>query len=329
MNFSESFIRILLIMGVLIAFIAPGYILRKKKMIGEGALGALSNILLYACQPLMMIKALAVNDVRPTLTATTNIFIVFLLSAVSMIVVYFISRIVFKGVKDVKKRDVYSFTSVFSNCGFIGIPFVDIMTDGNGEALMFLAVYNLSFNILVWTLGVYLMTQNVKDVNLKRAFLNPAMIGSYVGLLLFFIPQINIFTLENTSQLAQIPVYMASTTSVLSMIIVGIRMADIPLKEIVTDIGSYISAGVRLIISPLVTIAILILIDLFVAPFEYGYVWLAVVIGSAMSPAASVVAYAEKFDGDGKTATVSFILGTFLSIITIPVLMAVLSIWYI
>ena len=46
-----------------------------------------------------------------------------------------------------------------------------------------------------------------------------------------------------------------------------------------------------------------------------------------MSPAASVVAMAERFDGDRETATAAFVTNTLISIITIPlVITAVMAI---
>lgn len=329
MDFVSSLTEILLIMAVIAAFIAPGYILRKKNLIGEGVLPALSNLLLYVCQPFLNIRAFAVDPVAPSSQIGINMLWVILLAFINIFSVYGVSKLVFRKVKDRKKRDVYSFVSAFSNCGFIGIPFLDIMTGGDGEALMYMAVYNVAFNIVVWTLGVYLMTGDIKDISFKRAFLNPAMIGAYIGLLLFFIPQINIFNMKEFAPLKQIPVYFGCMTSVLSMIIVGARMADIPFKSLFSGAGGYVAAGLKLVISPAIMFAVVLFIDKFVYSFSGGYVWLSVLIASAISPASSCVAYAEKFGGDKDTAAKAFIQGTALSMITLPIMIALLSIAYI
>lgn len=154
------------------------------------------------------------------------------------------------------------------------------------------------------------------------------MIGSYIGLLFMFIPQINIFTLSGFTTLAEIPVYFSCMTSVLSMFIVGIRLADMPLKSIFTDKYAYISAALRLIVNPVFTFFLLVLFDQFVSPVFLMGMWLAVVVASAMTPASSVVAYAEAFDGDKETAARSFVLGTLLGIITIPLLISIINVYY-
>lgn len=328
MNFFTSFFKILLIMAVLVAFLVPGYILRKKNMLGEGSTVALSNILLYVCQPLIMIRAFALDPVSPTYDVFVNMLWAIFLSLVSILCTFALTRLVFCREKNLMKKNVYSFAAMFSNCGFIGIPFIDMMTDGDSLSLFYIGIYNVAFNILIWTLGIYFMTGDKSNINLKRAFLNPSMIGSYIGLLLMFIPQINIFTMADFSTLAQIPEYFGCMTSILSMFIVGIRLADVPVKSLFTDKGAYASAFLRLIAAPVITFIIILFIDRYINAFYSVSMWLAVLVASAMSPASSVVAYAEAFGGDKVTAARVFILGTLLSVITIPLLIGALNVYY-
>lgn len=328
MDFFSSFLQILLIMVVLAAFMAPGYILRKKKMLDDGSLVSLSNILLYVCQPLIMIKAFAVNPVSPTYSLFINMLWAVLFSLLSMLFTFGLARLALIKEKNLRKRNVYSFAAIFSNCGFLGIPFIDMLTDGDGVSLLFIAVYNVAFNILIWTLGVYFMTGDKKSINIKKAFLNPSMIGSYIGLLLMFIPQINIFNMSGLSTLSQIPIYFSCMTSVLSMFIAGIRLADLPVKSIFTDVNAYISAALRLIIAPVITFLIMVFVDRFIYTIYSIGLWLAVLVASAMSPASSVVAYAEAFDGDKASAARVFVLGTLLSIITVPAVVSLVTLYY-
>lgn len=328
MDFFSSFLQILLIMVVLVAFVAPGYILRKKKMLDDGSLVSLSNILLYVCQPLIMVKAFAVNPVTPTYSLFINMLWAIVLSLLSMLATFGLSRAALMRERNLRKKNVYSFAAMFSNCGFLGIPFIDMLTDGDGGCLFFIAIYNVAFNILIWTLGVYFMTGDKKSINIKKAFLNPSMIGSYIGLLLMFIPQINIFTMSGFSTLSQIPVYFSCMTSVLSMFIAGIRIADIPIKSIFTDVNAYISAALRLIAAPVITFLIMIFVDRFIYGIYSMSMWFAVLVASAMSPASSVVAYAEAFDGDRASAARVFVLGTLLSILTIPAMASIVTLYY-
>jgi hypothetical protein len=246
--------------------------------------------------------------------------VVFALSFAGMVVVYFLSRLVFRRCKDRKQGDIYTFVGVFSNCGFCGIPFVDMLTGGDSLAMMYLIVFNCAFNFLIWTLGIYLMTQDKKYISVKKAFFNPTTVGLAIGLLFFLVPPINIFNIEVLSPLKQIVTYLSEMTAPLSMIIVGVRGAELSLKEIFCHPTDYLASAMRLIIAPLIMLAI-------VLPFaktsllgEDLYVYLAPVIAMAMTPASTAVAYAEKFGGDKLTATRTFISGTLLGVITIPLL---------
>lgn len=323
MTFFQAFIKILLIMAVLFAFILPGYLLRKKKLMGEDSLFSLSNLLIYVCQPILMVQAFAVDPVSPEKDVLLEMLFTFLLSFVSLLLTFFLARAAFRPVKEAKRRDIYSFISVFSNCGFLGIPFIDMMTGGDKRAIMLVAVYNVAFNVLVWTLGVYLMTQNKKDISWKHAFLNPAMIGSYVGIFLFLLPSVNIFAMPALKELQKFPVYLSNMTSVMSMFIVGVRLADLPLKSVFTSPWAYLASGIRLVISPLLTMGILFSLRL-VLPLS-NTVILALTVASAMSPASSAVAYAEKFGGDKNCAATTFVLGTLLSVFTAPLILSFLT----
>ena len=148
-----------------------------------------------------------------------------------------------------KKRDVLVCIGTFSNCAFIGIPFIDMFTDGNSEAMMYLTVFSVAFNILLWTVGAYLITQDKKQISLKKAFLNPCIVGCFIGLLLFCVPQINIFHMDAVRELQQIVVYTGTMTAPLSMMIVGIRLADLAPKELFCDPRIYLAAFVRLVLS--------------------------------------------------------------------------------
>ncbi len=327
----QVFLKTITIMAVFSAFAVPGFILKKCKMIGDGGMLSLSNVLLYVCQPALAIKAFCVFDADDwqiiqsieTPLLLKNFGIAAAISVLAIGLVFGLCKLVFIKSKDRRAADVYSFIAVFSNCGFFGIPFVEMFTDGNPLAVMYIMVFNVFFNLLVWTLGVYLLTGNLKEIRVKKLVLNPAVFANFVALLLFFVPQINIFMMDGVKEFRIFPQYLAYMTAPLSMIIVGVRLAETPVKELFCIKGVYVAGALRLIAAPLVTLAICLPFRLLISgetPFE-EYVCLAPIIAMAMSPAASVVAMAERFDGDKKTATSAFVTNTLLSIVTIPLLM--------
>ena len=338
---NEMFIKTILAIAVLLLFIVPGYALTKLKFISPDSKRSLSSILLYVCQPALTIDAFCIleeedmqiiNQIGYT-ALFKNFFIAAVLTFAVMLAVFGVCRLVFIKYGNRDKANIYTYVAVFSNCGFLGVPFIEILTDGSILAVMYLMIFNLAFQTLIWTLGVWLITGNVKDISIKKVLLNPTIISIAVALLLFFVPQINIFMFKEVSELRIFPEYLATMTAPLSMIIVGISMAGLPVKSLFTDVGTYLAGALRLIAAPAITFAIAALFNLMCKNFlgttpQGEYVYLAAVIAMAMSPAATVVAMAEQYQKGENTATVAFVTNTLLSVITVPLmLMAALQLW--
>lgn len=326
------YIKVLLIMSVLFLFMIPGFVLKKTGMIKEGGAYAMSNVLLYVCQPALVINAFCVfsEEDYAVISAVDkaellkNFGVTALISLIALFATFAICKLVFIKARNKSAADVYSFAAVFSNCGFVGIPFVQMFTDGNPVAVLYMTVFNVVFNVLLWTLGVVLITGSVKSISLKKIFLNPTVLSCAVGLVLFFVPQINPFMINGLKELQILPSYLATTTAPLSMIIVGVRLAETDVKTLFCNVGVYLSGGLRLIASPFLTLLISLPFVGFLGTgaasgFE-EYVYLAPIIAMAMSPATAVVAMAEKFGGERECATACVVTNTLLSIITIPLI---------
>ena len=325
----QIILKVLIIMLVLCVFAVPGFVLRKTNLVRSDSLYSISNILLCVAQPALIVKAFAVDPIAPTGAVLLNFLWVFLFSVAALFLTWGAAELIFRFMKkpeERRNRDVLVFIGTFSNCAFIGIPFIDMFTDGNAEATMYMIVFSVAFNLILWTLGAYLMTQDRRQISLKKAFLNPCTVGSVIGFLLFLVPQINIFDMEAVAELQQIVEYTGNmtaplsmmVTAPLSMMVVGVRLAELPAKKLFGDPKIYLCAFVRLILSAALTYLIILpfkLTGLFEAT---PYVLLTPVIAMAMPPAASVVAFAEKLDGEKEFSAAAFSTGTLLSVVTLP-----------
>ena len=119
----------------------------------------------------------------------------------------------FKKVKSEGKRRVLQFFSVFSNCGFIGFPIVNMVF--GLEGVIYASIFNLFFTIFLWTYGVILYSDSKEKKDIKRILLNPSMIAVYIGL------PILIFNI-NIPQIILYPTNMVgSMTTPISMIVIG------------------------------------------------------------------------------------------------------------
>jgi hypothetical protein len=308
-------------------------------MVGEGATKTLSTVLLYVCQPAMAVSAFCVfsdadfeivNSV-PKLRLLRNFAVIAVLAVVGLFALYFVCRLIFRKAEDKKTANLYSYAGIFANCGFVGLPFIQMFTDGNPLATMYMMAFMVAFNFVNWTLGVYLISGDKKQISLKKVLLNPAILFSFFAMILLFFPKINFFRFDGLEMLGTVPQYINYSTSPIGMMIIGIRLAEMTPKQLFCRKGVYLSAFIRLIVSPflmlLITLPIQHLFGQGLANNYEEYFYLAPIIAMSLSPASSVVAMAEKFGGDQEAGTAAFITTTFLSVITIPlVICAVMAI---
>lgn len=324
----QIIVKVLLILCVMFAFAAGGFVLRKAKLIQTDSMVSLSNILLCLCQPMLIVKAFAVDPVPPTGQTLLNFLYVFLFSVAALLLTFAAAKLIFRYLKAPEqrvRRGVLVFAGTFSNCAFVGLPFVDMFTGGNSEAMMYMTIFTVAFNLLLWTLGAYLITQDKAQISLKRALLNPCTVGAAVGFLLFLFPEINVFHMQQVEELQQIVVYTGDMTAPLSMLIVGVRLAELSPKALFGDRDVYLASAVRLLLSFGLTF-------LLILPFRAAglfadtpYVLLAPVIAMSMPPAAAGVAFAEKYDGEKQLAAAAYATGTLLSAFTLPVVLLLIS----
>ena len=208
------------------ALCVPGFVLRKRNMLPDSAVAALVAVLIYVSQPVLTVSGFMEKDYDPALLP--NMAIVLLGSFVVHLAAYVAARLVFKAMpggdedKDKAKR-AGTICSFMGNVGFMGIPVVKALFPENPEMLIYVAVINISFNVISWTLGVYTITGDKSNVSIRRAFLNPPTVALVVALPLFFfksyIPVAVFMPIRTVAD------YLAGMTLPLSMIILGIRLA--------------------------------------------------------------------------------------------------------
>ena len=114
-------------------------------------------------------------------------------------------------------------------------------------------------------------------------------------------------------------------TAPLSMLVVGVRIAELSPKQLFCDKTLYLTAFVRLILSAGLTYLLILPFKLTGVFADSPYVLLAPVIAMAMPPAASVVAFAEKLDGEKELAAAAYSLGTILAIVSLPFVLMLVS----
>lgn len=307
MDFLNTFINVLMV----VVLAVPGYFLRKAKLLPENTAGIFAVLLLYISQPFLMMSSLF--DKKFESSMLLDFAWILLFAVVLQLLVYFAAKLFFVKEKDMAAKRACEACSYLGNVGFMGIPVMQMLFPDNPEMILYTVVYNIAFNAMTWTLGVFAITGDRKRINPLKIILNPPTIAVIIALPLFFC---------NVPIPAQImtPIrYLGDMTLPLSMIILGLRLADMRLISLVNDWKVYMVAFVKLIVSPLLCLGVLMLCGLFM-PIG-STVIIALYIIAAMPTASSALNFAEMYGGAKETAAAATLMNTILCIATIPILM--------
>lgn len=303
MNFLDSCFSILVLMCLAI----PGYVLVKLKVLKEEHIFPLVTVLLYVNQPFITINSFITKEFTSGLMI--NITIVFFLAALTQIVMFLVARLIFSYDKIPSRRNMYVFATAVGNVGFIGIPICNIFMPGNTEATLYISVYLIAFNLIAWTLGIYMVTGDKKYISLKKAAINPPVIALIIALPLFF------FKVKLPDIVVDCVGYMAIMNTPLAMVVLGMRFALVRFRDMFKGASVYLVSFLKLVVTPLIVYLVLL-------PFKLDKILvMTMVIVSAMPTANMVLMMAEKFGGDTEAAAKSIMNTTVFSILILPLVM--------
>ena len=245
-------------------------------------------------EPIMTNRELAV--------AVFSVFLVFFLGGILGWIAARVLR--FRG----RDRNVAWLSVFFMNNVFIGFPVVEALF--GGEAIFCASLSNLPFNLLLYTVGVaYLQAGEGRGrVKLREVFSIP-LVATLLAIVLFLfqvpVPELVVDTCK-TLGAATVPV---------SMIIVGISLSHVPIREALLDGKAYAVSLVKLILCPLVTWAVL---RLFLDPGSLIFGVLVVI--AACPSAAMITILSVRFGADDTLASKIKFLSTVLSAVTLPLM---------
>lgn len=301
-----SFITALITVGIMLCYAVPGFLLIKSKLVKSDAIPAFARLLMYVCSPMLVINSIISAEFSARLVWKMLFAFFFILAVLVVFLVIF--SLVFKKRQDDPKYRIFTLCTSFSNCAFMGVPVLQALLPNYPEAVTLSAMFSLSMNILGWTVGSYVITRDRKHMSIKKIFLNPAVIALFVALPLL------IFGVDFPSQIDGMISLLAKMTTPLCMIIMGMRLACAPLKEVFTNPQQYLIVLIKQVALPLLVLLILLPI-----PIEHNLKLTIYIM--FLCPVASVVLnFAEMLGQGQKTAANMVLLSTTLSAVTIPIM---------
>ncbi|MEA2068054.1 MAG: AEC family transporter [Verrucomicrobiota bacterium] len=315
MNYVLQILFILVLMAV-------GYVARKRGVMSAVGTSEMVRVLIAIIYPCLIfssvtrlnVQALAANWIMPVMA---------LAIAATGLVLGLVALRCMKGV-DRQRASAFLFQNTINNYLFLPLPLVMLLWGSEGVALLVFA--SMGFELVVWTVGVFLFNRSGKlSEGIKMMFGPPlvALIFSigWVCARDLFCPELPTSGIlpDLTRRILDLVYFGTETvgkaTVAVSMIVSGSRIAALDVRASF-DKQVWIVSALRLVATPVIFIVVLKLIPM---P-EMAYGILAVV--AVMPAAVTSLVFSERFGGDSDFVATTLLITHLGAIVTIPLLLA-------
>lgn len=282
----------------------------RKKIITPQINKGLVDILIRIALPFLIISSFifTYDD-----AVKSNVIKTFLYSIAAYAIVIIISHLLLLPIKN-DKKPILHFSNVFPNTGYVGFPVLNSIY--GTEGIVYGSVFNIFFVIFVWTYGVFLyrgsLDKQELKAELKKVLLNPSILAVCAGIIIM------IFDIQLPDAILTSIRNIGNITGPLSMIIIGVILSDVKVKDYIKDWTIYYGATTKLILIPFIVYLISLLTG------EASKAINSVVIMTAMPSAAMTSILAESYDKDKDYAAVIVSVTTLFSLITVAALLKII-----
>ncbi len=291
-------------MFILFSLMVIGFAARKFGVLSHAANGEISRLILKICMPAFILSSMNF-EFSADMMRDANLLIVmsFIVYGASII----ISKI-YSGVTkpDKKSKSVIEYVIIFSNSGFMGYPVIAMALGDKG--VFYAAMYNLSFNVVVWTYGALLFSGEKLSFRALKHLVQPATVAIVVGYVMF------ISSMSFPAPILSLLKMVGGMTTPLSMMFIGAVLTEIDVRTSLKNGHVYMTSAIRLLLLPFLTYLVLTAIRL------TGYTLMIPVIITGMPAAVNTAILASDFGADYKMASLLVFISTLFSMVTIPLM---------
>lgn len=293
---------------VLFLMIFTGYVVRKRNIITDAGVFEMSRLLLYVTLPALVIKAMQFESTVEHMRSGMKMpLISIVLYAFVIVASHFVIQLI--GAKG-KSADVLQLCMIFPNVSFMGYPVV--MSVYGEEGVFYAAFFNMFFDLLIWTVGIFILNrngdQNGEKKNLLLTFLNPGTIAVLIGLLFFLGPVKMPKFLDDTLM------YLSRATIPIAMMVIGALLSKSKFMDILRNKRLIIVAIVKTLVFPVMMLFLMKAVGM------SGYYLSIPVLIMSMPSAANIAIFSEKQNSDAVLASQGIFFSTILSMATIPLM---------
>ncbi|MBQ7580887.1 MAG: AEC family transporter [Clostridia bacterium] len=296
--------------AILYILVALGFVVDRLGIFKEKTARLSNDLLFYIITPAVMIRAfMEVDGSRENIK---NLLVAAGLGALLQTLGAVLAQVFFRDKND-PDNCVYKLATAYGNVGYMALPLAQAMFGAQG--VFFCSGVVMVFNVFNFTHGIQIVSGGEK-FELKKLILNPGTIAVLIGLpfLIFRIPVPEI--------VAKPMDYVASLQTPLAMIFFGTYLANTDLKTMFSNLKIYRATFLKLIATPLIMLAFMKLVGV-------GKEMASAILISSSAPSANMtVMFSAKYGKDVGLASKLVALCSFISIITMPVMIAFGSMFF-
>lgn len=293
--------------ALMLVYMLFGYILCKSKKAVVSHAKSLSAVLLYVLSPAMIINSFLQLEYSPdNIIKMGKYFIITLIVQLLFFVLLYV--ILHKKYGESRYR-IMTVGGVLGNVGFMGMPIVAGIFPDHPIVMVYSSINVMTMNLIVFTVGVFLITNDKKYMSARSALLNPTTLSILVALPLFF------FRVSFPEVVGSSIALLAKMVTPMCMIILGMRLSAARLKDVFTRPFVYVTCLLKLIAFP--AFAFLLVRWL---PFIDDVLRYTVVVLAAVPSAAVIETLAELHECEQEFAANVVLLTTIISVVTIPLM---------
>jgi len=304
--------------AILYIIVAVGVLADRTNLFTEKTARLCTNLLFYIITPCVIVRSFL--EIERTPEKVRGILVAIGCGLLMHTVASVLSLPLFrKG--DRQKNSVLKFASVYGNCGYMALPLANAVV--GAEGVFYASAVIMSFQIFAFTHGVSVMSRdnegNRAPFKPVKLFLNPGTLSVLIGLPLFLLG-------VKLPEMVVSPVqYIASMNTPLAMLMFGTYISHTNLKTLKQAPGIALAGAFKLLVLPLTMIALFKLIGLAGIPIK-GALLESLIISASAPSANNTVIFAAKYGRDSGFASQTVAVISLISIVTMPLLIALSSV---
>ncbi len=294
--------------GSLFVMIFFGYMAFKLHLVKFEDSKVLSILSLYVIFPCVIIDSFQIGYSQERMQGLTLAIV----ASIGVHILYIAVSYVVKKIAPINPIEEASL--IYSNAGNLIIPLVAYVL--GTEWVFYCSAYVAVQNVFIWTHGRSVIRE-AREFNLKQLLLNPNIIATVLGMTLF------VTKVSLPSVLGNAVSATGSMVGPISMIITGIIIASMDLKNVFTNLRAYGVSAARLMIYPLMVILLCCGSGMLNWHPQAEQILLIVLLASAAPTASMITQLAQIYNKDAHNASVINVMSIIFCIITMPVMVLV------